>query len=818
MHKIYYALFFVTVFTLRAQPVSVGFGQLSGTVVNERNEPLPGVTVYLPTTRQGVATDVDGRYALDNVPAGLQTVVASLVGYTTQQRQVNLPEGGAVTLHFTFGEAQTQLQEIEIFGRRETGYTTEASFVGTKTATPLKDVPQSISVVTKELMQDQQAIRLGEIVRNVSGVNQFSHYDDYTIRGFRVGSGSTQLINGLRVTSGFWKQPLTNYLERVEVIKGPASALFGNSSPGGTINRVTKKPLTEERRAVSFTVGSFDTYRALADVTGPLNEAKTVLYRLNLGYENAQSFRDLQFDENLVVAPSVSFVPSDRTQLNFDLVVNRTRTRLDRGQAVFGDAGLYSVPISKSLNQINDRLQEDNYFATLSLTHRFSERLRFNASYLKYGYHEELTEHRSANRYAVDSAGNALPNLVEMQVFLRDRRRFVDNLTSYFVADFNLGPLEHQLLVGYDYIQEKLPLGGSQSTAAGYRTADGTGALPRYDPTKSSRYAYDAQGRPVPNVPHFDLTASNPYTIADMGRYFYTTRQIDPTFYRVHGVYAQDQIRYGRLQALLGLRQEFYTDLVNYRAPNAKRVTQQALIPRVGLVFALTPRINAYATWVRGYEPQGAGAIANPNAGGPFDPLTSRLWEGGLKSDWYGGRLSVTAAAYDIRLRNVLYNANDPDNPDRLTQIGAESSRGVEFDVVGSITPAWSLLVNYAYNDARIVEGNETIDANRQKPNAPRHQGNVWTKYVLARGPLAGVGAGLGSNFVTARSASLNQDNVLPGYVLLNAALYYRVERFQVQVNVNNVTDQTHWVGGYDFLRLFPGAPRNWLLNVAYTF
>ncbi len=807
--KISFFIFFFVHFSILAQSIK-------GIVKDQSDKPIPALNVALEGTNIGTITDAEGRFALANVQAGKYKILISGIGYISQKQSITLREGDNLTLNFVVVESITELQSVEIIGRKETTYKNESSFIATKTATALKDVPQSVSYVTKELIQDQQAIRTGEIIKNVSGVNQFSFYDDFTLRGFR---SNVQLINGLRVTSGFWKQPLTINLERMEVIKGPASALFGNTDPGGTINRVTKKPLDEKRQSLSFTTGSFQTFRALADFTGPMNNQKTLLYRLNLGYENAESFRNLQFNNNIVIAPSISFLPSEKTRINFDMVYNRSKSRLDRGQAVFGNGDLFSTPISFATGAVNDFLNEDNLFITASLNHKFSDKITFNTSYMKFAYAEDLLEHRTANAYAKDGTGKDIPTLLEMQVFQRQRKRFVDNLTTYFTFDFNTGSnVNHKLLVGYDYIQETVPLGGGFSQANGYRNAANTGVIRTFNPANARNYLLDSRGNPVPNIPHFDLTSGNPYRIADLSKYFFTQSVIAPSFYSINGFYIQDQIKIGKLQALVGLRQEFYNDLFNYKTQTEQKVQQQALIPRIGLVYSLTKDINVYATYVQGYNPQTASSIANPNAGGPFDPLTSKMIEGGAKGEFFNKMLAVNLAIYQITQNNILINAGNPTNPDLLRQIGQEKATGFEIDFIGRVMPNWSILVNYAYNNAIISKSSNEAEIGNPKPNAPKHQGNFWTKYVIDRGKLEGLGFGLGGNFVTERVPSLNRGQRLPEYALLNAALYYNFNKFLISLNINNLANKVHWVGGYDYIRLFPGAPRNWLVTVAYTF
>jgi iron complex outermembrane receptor protein len=791
-------------------------GTLTGRV-GDAKAPLPGAGVQLEGTPYGGVTGADGRFTLGNLPAGTYTLSVTLLGFAPHRQNVAVTAGANADVEIVLAESVQNLQEVEIIGRRETTYKNDYSFAGTKTATALKDIPQSISVVTKELLDDRQAYRIGDVVKNVSGVNQYSFYNDLTMRGFR--SQNVRLINGLRGGFGFFTQPVTVHLERVEVIKGPASALFGNTVPGGTMNLVTKKPLAEKRQSLSFTTGSFNTYRAAADFTGPMNETGTLLYRLNVGYENAQSFRDLQGNETFLVAPSVTFLPTPRTNVNVDLVFTHTNTRLDRGQPIFGaTAGtdLNSTPVSLSLNAANDFYKIRDLSLNASLTHKFTDWLSFNASYLKYAWSEDLLEHRNARNFAVDSAGSQLPNLVQMQVFQRVQKTFTDNLTTYLVGNLATGPVQHKLLLGYDHIGQIRPQGGAQNTARGFRNAANTGVIATYRPADKRRYLLDAAGNPVPNVPHFDITQRQ-YLIGNVSDYFFDRTTLEPTWYYSNGMYLQDQLTYGKLQLLLGLRQEFYTDVEGYGTGQARKVEQRALLPRVGLVYGLTKHVNLYGTYVEGYQPQGVSSQTNPNVGGPFDPLVSNMVEAGAKSEFGNGRFSANLALYQIVQNNVLVPAGDAQNPELLRQRGQERARGVEVDAVGRLLPNLSINLNYAYNEAIITEGNEN-EVGQVKENAPFTQGGAWAKYTFDGTVLDGVGFGLGASYVGKRWPSLTRGFSLPAYTLFDAAVYYGFSKFKLSLNVQNLGNTTYWVGGYDYLALFPGAPRNFLVNVAYTF
>ncbi|WP_293937542.1 TonB-dependent receptor [Sphingobacterium sp. UBA5996] len=795
----------------------------NGTVLDEYNAPLAGATITVLKTNQHTATDHHGQFILPTLSKGTYDIRINAIGYKTIKQKISIDPAHPFTMTFPMFRAEEALQTVEIYGRKEKSYRNTQSFIGSKTETKLRDLPQSVSYATKELIADQGLMRVGEIVKNFSGVNQFTFYDDITIRGFRINGGSnTQLVNGMRTTTGFWKQPLANYLERVEVLKGPSSALFGNASPGGVVNRVTKKPLDEARKSLQFSVGSFNNLRALADFTGPMTSDKTLLYRLNIGYENAQSFRDLQFDKNLVLAPSFSFIPSENTRINFDMVYNDSKSRLDRGQSVFANGDLYSTPISQSMSTANDFLNEQTYMVTASLNHRFTDKLSFNASYMKTGYAEDLSEHRSANTYAVDGKGANIENMVARQVFIRNRKRFVDNITAFFNYNVNTGVLAHKLIAGYDYAQEVLPVGGSQLTASGYRNKDNTGSIAKFDPKMINNYLLDKNGNPVPNVSSFDL--SNPLKsqqLQDESKYFFapaSTTSVAPTYYHLNALYLQDQLTLGRLQLLLGLRYENYKDIANYKTDQAENVHQDVLLPRFGAVYTINPQINLYGTYVKGYNPQTASALANPNAGGPFDPLENDMTEFGLKTAWLDGKLQASTAIYQINQKNTLYPAPTAENADLMEQIGKERSKGIEFDIQGQILPYWSVIASYAYNDARITKGGNNEELNKQKPNAPQNTANIWTRFSIPSGKAKGLGIGVGANYVDKRNLSLNLNQTIPSYSLLNAALYYSIGKVQLQANFNNITNKTHWVGGYDYIRLFPGAPRNFLLTLGYTF
>lgn len=817
MKKIYtLAAVLIIIITFIPYPAYPQNITLTGKVMDMANNPLPGANVFFVEGNLTGQTDQQGAFTFQIATPGTYRFIISLVGYATQQLSWQVqPDQADFTIRLV--EKINELQGVEIIGRKEQTYKNTQSFAGTKTETPIKYVPQSISYVTKEVMEDQQAFKMNEVIKNISGVNQYSIYNnDLSLRGFRARNA---LINGLRTPTSSWSSSLLPNIERVEVIKGPASALFANSDPGGTVNTVTKKPLDEARKALGFATGSFNTYRLTADFTGPMNESKSLLYRLNLAYQNAESFRMLQGGEDFVLAPSVSFIPDEKTQVNFDFVYSRSNSRLDRGQPIFGaTAGtdLNSTPISFALGKENDYLDELNLYVTTSLQRNITDKISFNASYMKFLYDEDLLEHRTSNRYAVDADGVQIPTLMEMQTIRRLNRNYNDNITLYFVSDVATGPLEHKVLIGYDYNQNLAPVGNSTYNASGYLNASGTGTFATYNIANRDNYLI-INNRPVPNVPHFDL-ANPDYAISDISQYLNVSRSLPATRYYVNGVYLQDQIKVGKVQALLGLRQEYYTDILNYQQSNSQRVVQKALIPRVGLVYTPVEPLSLYGTYTQGYQPQTAGTIGDPERfGGPFDPLISNMVEGGAKMELLAKRLAVNLAAYRIEQNNILVNAGEAGNPDKLRQIGQQQAQGMELDVYGQVLANLSLTANFAYNITEITKSNLETEIGRLLPNAPKVQGGFWAKYSFVSPALKGISVSAGANYVSQRN-TLSTLLTLPGYSVYDAAISYQVDKFKFSANLNNIFNQKHWVGGYDFNRLFPGAPRNFLVGIGYSF
>ena len=799
--------------TLRTKP-SQEFVQIL--VLHDKNEPLAYATISVDKKSVG-HTDLQGilRFKL---PVGRHRLSVSSLGYQQQTKEIHIQEGGNLSVTVQMLTDDSSLQTIEVVGRKETSYRNSNTFSSTKTDMSWKEVPQAISYVTKETIEDQLVFKVNEAIRNVSGVSQStSNNRSYVIRGFEA---TSKLINGQRVVTEIRSQTMLPNIERIEVLKGPTSALYANSDPGGTINLVTKKPLAESRKSIQFATGSYNTNRLTSDFTGPMNADKTLLYRLNLAYQDGDSFRALQGGKYTVIAPSFSFLPSEKTRVNVEFLYQMNDTKFDRGQPIFGansQEDLYTTPISFAIGKRNDFAKELFMNANISLQHKFSEKVTFNTAFTRSMYDEDLLEHRTANGYGVDAEGNELPQLVAMQAYRRQAKNNVDNLSSYFNIKLKSGPLEHTVLAGYDYIQEVFPIYNSTDRARGYLSADRSRVYNTYDPARRERYLI-IDNMPVPNVPHFDLRNPN-YGLASMENYIIEPVAPDPRRSFVNGFYVQDQIKFGKFQTLLAVRKEYYTDVLNYSQESPENVTQSAFIPRLGITYTPNEIVSIYGNFSKGYQPQSASTIGDQELyGGPFDPLTSRIYEVGAKFDLFFKKLSIGTALYEITQNNILVSAFDEVNPDKLRQIGKQRARGFEMDVYGNLLPNLTITAAFSYNIAKIIESDVEAEIGAAMPNAPKSQGNIWAKYTVNAGTLKGVGMALGANYATKRNMTNMSAIKLPSYVVANAAAYYQVDKFKLTCTFNNVFNELYWIAGENFTRLFPGTPRNYMVSLGYLF
>lgn len=820
---------------LSAWMVVNGQQRITGKITDENKQPLRNITVTLTqkANKTSTITNDEGIYEFTGLVNGRYGIAISAIGYEAVQ-DVIVINGSPAERDFTLSVSTLQLETVEVIGRSARKYSSDYSFSATRTAVLNKDLPQSIGTVTKELIADRQAFQLADAVKIIPGVIPSSYYNQYSIRGISQNEEG-QLLNGMRTRQYYFLQPLTTNIERVEVIKGPASATFASVDPGGSINLVTKKPLPFNRKEISLSAGSFSTIRGTLDFTGPLNKEKTLLYRLNGAYQEARSYRDLVKNNSLLISPSISYIPNSKTAVNVEMIFSDLTGNLDRGQPIFGaqaGADLKSTPTSLNLGAPSDFFKSKEFIIMSSLAHKFTESISVNLSYMKQLWQEDLQEHRTTNAFAVDINNQPVNSLAGMQFVQRKQNWNVDNLNAYLNFSFKTGAIGHQLLAGYDlHSWEKLK-GGGQNSARGFLLKDGSVAN-SFVPANAANYqtiTYNGTTLPKPNVNHFDL-ANPSYTIRNINDYIMNGRTVIPSALTTsNALYVQEQLKWKKFLLLLSLRQEWFKDITNHDAPNELSFTNSKILPRIGLTYSVTSSINVYATYLEGYQPQSNTVTLMPNTGtylwtsksaAQFKPLISDLKEAGVKAVLAKGKVNINAAVYEINQENILQNANVPAFPDSLITRGAERSRGFEIDIAGYILPNWQINASYSYIDAVILEDNDPALKGTRKQNTPYNSANLWTRYnFLPTTPFKDIGIGAGIQYNGDRVPWFSRAFKTPAYTLFDLAVYYTPGKsnMQLAMNVNNVLNKTYWLGAQNYLRLFPGAPRNLMLTASYRF
>ncbi|WP_075343873.1 TonB-dependent receptor [Tenacibaculum agarivorans] len=825
------------VFVVLILVLQTGFSQskITGKILDIDSNPIPGATILVANEdlgeQKGDTSDMDGDFSIQVSNAGIYKIQITFIGFKSYTKQITVVENQEVNLGtIVLKEAAELLQSVEIIGRKRKDYNSDYSFSATKIAIKNKELPQAISAVTKELLQDRQAFQLTEAVKTVSNVAPTGLYNHYNIRGITQGDDG-QVVNGMRTRQFYFLQPITSHLERVEVIKGPSSVTFSSADPGGTVNIVTKKPLKEKRSEVSIAAGSFSTLRATADFTGPLNEEKTLLYRFNGAYQEADSFRDIVNNNAILFAPSLSYIPNETTALNVEMIYNNAEGNLDRGQPIFDAPGVDYNPNSTSINlnpgALNDFYKTKEIIFMASFSKKFTNNFGFNAQYMKQTWDEDLQEHRiDAFNAAYDATGAAVSTLAPLRYAERQQAWNTNNFSTFFNYDIVSDNITNKILVGYDATRWERTIGGQNTARRQYLKTDGTYA--RFRPGTSDLTEFQvADGLLIPGIPHLDLT--NPFNgIRNTSDYILTQTEIPANLTTSDGIYIQNQFKVGKFTALVNLRYEWFNDIFDYEGQGEEGFRQQSFIPRFGVTYEITDDISLYGTYLEGFQPHTNTVSLSPSAEGffnraspgRFDPLESSLKELGAKGEFLNGKLFANFALFDITQKNLLIGDSYGDPAD-LTTRGEQRSKGFEMDVSGYVNPNLQFVFSYGYTDAKIIEDTVEELNGERIGGAPKHNANLWGRYDFSNKILKGIGVGFGMQYVDERYTWYSSPRVLlPDYTVFDGAIYYKPANtgIQLTLKVNNLFDKTYWLGGLFPSRLAPGAPRNVLLNATYKF
>ncbi|RXZ64333.1 TonB-dependent siderophore receptor [Pelagerythrobacter rhizovicinus] len=671
---------------------------------------------------------------------------------------------------------EAQGEDIIVLGTREQGYRATVALQTNKSDTPIKETPFSVQVVTRELIRDRGITTVGEALRYVPGfspqVGFGASNDRFYIRGFIT---PYNLKNGMRRSAYAPDEQLQN-VEQVEVLKGPASALYGRFEPGGVVNFITKKPLDIPFAEVSALYGSFDQVRLTADLSTPITD--TLGLRVNVSHDDRDGFRDFTFARDTFVAPVLQWQPDLDTTVTLEGEYAEKTGYFDRGFA--NDPIFLEAPRERQFGERDARYRNEGGIVSLFVDHRFSDAVRgrvafgysdFTKDAFYYAFGFPPTSHADPERPQV----NRRPSLAY------DKQRDLTAQAELY-ATFQTGAVEHKALVGIEYGYDRWRFDVTNPPFGVNLPID------FFDPV----YGQHA----VPTV----LTADGEWNSDTVA------------------LYAQDELKLGQFRLLGGLRYD-WNELENQDHllgdPN-EATTRGAASPRLGLTWTPSEAVSLYASWSRSFRAQVD--VGRLRGGELPKPLIGESLEAGVKTSLLGGRLTPTLALFDIERRNVA--VSDPEDFDLVLQIGRSRSRGIELDVPAVISPRWRVIANYTYLDTEVLE-DTFVTPGVRLVNAPEHSASLWTTYDLA-GSLSGASVGLGAQHIGRRAGNTDNSIFLPAYTRIDANLAYEFDAgfgpMRAQLNVLNLFDKFYYDSGGAFIPLYPGAPRTVSASLSYRF
>jgi iron complex outermembrane receptor protein len=675
-----------------------------------------------------------------------------------------------------------QLSTVEVVGRTASGAYHAEEAAGAKTELPLRELPQSVRIVTRQAIDDLGATKLDDVLDYVGGVSRQNNFgglwDNIAIRGMPGDQnvGMATLFNGFSSGRGFNAPRDLAGVERIEFLKGPAAALYGSSEPGGTLNVVSKRPLWKAAHAVEAYGGSHSLKRGALDSTGPLGER--FAYRLNVAVEDRGGWRDQVGSQRQVLAPAFTWKITKDTVLDYTGEILRHETPLDRGVVALADGRLGAIPRTRFLGEPADGdVRVDNRTHQLILSHLWASGWtgRLGLSQRSTGIHGYSTE-----ATALQASG-----LLTRQRRLRDYDSDDLAVQAELQGRVETGGLSHELLFGVERFRFEMDTRMLRVNGQPY-------AIDIYNPVYGQ-----AQPTPAANTDTFE-------------------RQRNTAFY------LQDAITLAPAWRLLaGVRVDRYDQTLLNRLKSTQTQQQpSSTSPRVGLSWLPTPQWTVYANAGRSFRPNTSDA-----AGNSFAPESGRALELGTKWESRDKRIGATAALFDIRKRNV--KTTDPSNSNQSVAAGEIRSRGIEFDLAGQLSTHWRVNASLVWNKVEITRDN-TLELGGRLLNVPRVNGSLLAVYedALANGQRYGIGGGvthMGQRLGQARTQDEANAGTaafeLPSYTTAKLVGYWRVTpTLRLTLDVDNLFNATYYTSSFSRLWVTPGMERAITLGLQAKF
>ena len=696
------------------------------------------------------------------------------------------------------------------------------------------DLPQSVQIIGSEVIEQQQAIRLSEVIKNANGVYVGSArggaQESFFSRGYDM-SANNMFKNGFRYNAG--SIPEVSSLEKVEFLKGGSALLYGNVAPGGILNLVTKTPKFTEGGEFSMQIGSYSFYKPSLDIYGPIN--KSIAYRFTASYENSESFRDFVKNERIYINPSFLFHLSDKTQITLQGDYLSADWTPDFGTGIIGK-NILDLPRNQYFGALWSTANTKSSSASLLFNHDFNDnwKLGFNSSFQSY----RRTQTSTAQISTLDANANWKRGLTKSN---GAEQIFGDQLTLQGI--FNTGSVKHQIFTGIDYENSLAP----SYTFGFYAAPNGTTAITT-EATAINLYSYDYNTQSL-NIP-----------------YPSRANQLATTQTQRFGAFAQDLISINKyIKVLAGIRWSWQenevttskeviekvngvniitTTLDNAAPLTGPKTLNRAFSPKAGLVIQPTTDLSLFASYSNSFTPN-TGTTVDLK---PLDPSIIDQYEVGLKKDFWNGLLSTNVTAYQIANNNLAQTA--PFLADGVTQnatttlkelVGATKGQGVEIDVTARPLEGLNIMAGYSFNETKVSKSsgtNGSLVVGDVLARTPKHTANLSFFYKLPAGVLKGLTFGAIGNYIGDRTGGWNDDYLwtavtppttpptyivtirdrdipLKGYTTFDASIGYEWKKVSILGKLSNITDELNYTVHENY-SVNPIAPRQVMVSLRY--
>jgi iron complex outermembrane receptor protein len=761
-------------------------GSLRGKVVTSDGKPAAGVTVMLSGKTRATATNEMGEYKMNGIKPGDYVIMISSVELKPAEKNITIRQGETTDCDFVLTENEAYLEEVVIAAGKNK-FNAKGSPTVAKMPLSRLENPQVYTTITRALLREQLTTDFGNALRNTPGLykiqgNRGINTDGasyYSLRGFRT---EVSMVDGVPGQTNGEYDPAS--IERIEVLKGPSATLFGGAltSFGGLVNIITKRPLDTLGGEIAYSTGSFNLNRVTADIYGPLNKDKNVLFRLNAAYHHQLSFQDAGFRKTMFIAPSLELRASERLRINLNadfyngeatspavIFLNRTRQFVAH------------TPAELNFDWSRSYTSNDLTIKTPTVNVRAVGTYRISDNWTSQTIISNNTR-KTDGYYQYQFIRKATDDSLERNVSYQNTVNTALDVQQNFTHDIKVGQFRNRLLVGLDYLRLKVNNDNSP-----YIVFDFVNGLLKNDPnyTKISRAAVDQK-----------IAAS---TAA-------ATRNHSTT--QIYSAYAADVVTFmDQLSLMLSLRVDRFDSkgTLNHATNTVianSDYQQTAVSPKVGLVYEVVKdQVAVFGNYMNGFSNVAPVTQPLPDISGTFKPQQANQFEGGVKAALFGNRLNVTASYYDIKVDNITrvdVIEREGVNYNVTVQDGTQTSKGYELEVIANPVPGLNIIAGYAHNDSKLTKTTAALQGRRPAAAGPADLANCWISYSLFKGKLRGLGIGVGGNYtgkhLTANSATTGVFT-FPSYTLLNATAFYETKWYRLGIKFDNITDEQYFIG-----------------------